>query len=152
MKSNFEGNRVYVPFRAGIISADENKWVIEGNDSLESLKHPKRPKRFEPKNIPIGEPVFIGTISRVKFDEVLEGHPWVVFDREIPQIHYWCEIQIRRDNTPIAETKICGSSGGGAWMLRPPIEPMVQIGDHAFALARLPSDDEVKQQMADEAT
>lgn len=150
MKSNFEGNRVYVPFRAGIIVADENSWLIEGDESLESLKHPKRPKRFEPKNIPVGEPVFIGTVSRVTFNEVLEDHPWVLFDREIPRIHYWCEVQIRRNNTPIAETEICGSSGGtaGPWMFRPPIEPMVQVGDHVYALARLATDDEIKQQMA----
>ena len=120
MKSNFEGNRVYVPFREGIIVGDENNWVIEGSDSLESLKHPKRPKRFEPKNIPIAESVFVGTVSRVKFDKDLEDHPWVVFDREIPRIHYWCEVQIRRDNAPIAETKIDTSRSsppalGTAW-------------------------------------
>jgi hypothetical protein len=154
MKSSFAGNRVYVPFVAGIIVADEKNWVIEGSEPLESRKHPKRPRRFEPKNVPIGEPVFIGTVSRVRIDEVLEGHPWVVFDREIPRLHYWCEVQIRRDNAPIAETKICGSSGGGAgpWMLRPPIEPMVQVGDRVFAVARLPTDDEIKRQTANEAT
>src|SRR5208337_4470784 len=97
-------------------------------DSLESLKHPARLKRFKPKNIPIDEPVFVGAISRVKVDKELEDHPWVVIDREIPRIHYWCEVQIRRDNITIVETTICGSSGGGAgpWMLRPPIRPMVQ--------------------------
>lgn len=153
MKSDFAGNRVYVPFRAGIVVA-EHDWAIEGSDSLESLKHPRRPKRFEPKNILIEEPVFIGIVSLVRFDELLEDHPWIVIDREIPRARYWCEVQIRRDNAPIAETKICGSSGGGAgpWMLRPPIEPMVQIGDHVFALARLPTDDEIKHQMASNAT
>ena len=124
MKSAFAGNRVYVPFRTGIIVINENNWAIEGNDSLESLKHPE-PERFEPKNIPIEEPVFIGIVIRVKFDELLEGYPCVVFDREIPRTHDYCEVQIRRNNAPIAETKICGNSGGGAgpWLLRPPIAP-----------------------------
>jgi hypothetical protein len=154
MKSKFAGNRVYVPFRVGIIVAEESKWVIEGDESLESLKRPIRPKRFEPKNIPIGEPLFVGTVIRVKPDEMLKDRWWIVLNRKIPRIHYWCELQIRRDNVPITETKVTGSGGGGAgpWLLQPPIEPVVQIGDQVFALARLPTDDEIKQQMENEAT
>lgn len=149
MKSSFEGNWVYVPFRSGVVVIDENDWVIEGDQSLEILKHPEREEHFEPRNIAIGEPAFVGIVTRVTFDEVFDDYPWVVLDRDIPPAHYWREVQIRRDDRTIAETQICGSSGGGAgpWMLRPPIEPMVQNGDHVFAVTRLPTDDEIKQQI-----
>ncbi len=154
MKSTFEGNRVYIPFRSGVVNSNEAEWVIEGDESLDTLKHPKREKRFEPKNIPIDPPVFIGIIDRVRFDEDLANYPWITLDRDIPRIHYWCEVRIHRDGQTIADTKICGSSGGGSgpWMLRPPIEPKVEVGDHVFAVSRLPTNDEIEHQMANEAT
>lgn len=154
MKSTFEGNRVYVPFRAGVVNENEDEWVIEGNDSLDALKRPKREQRFEPKNVPIDNPVFVGIVKRVTFDELLEGFPKITLDRDLPRIHYWCEMQIHRDGRVIADTKICGSSGGasGPWMLRPPFEPMIDIGDHVFAVSRLPNDCEIKEQMTKEAT
>jgi len=154
MKSTFEGNRVYIPFRSGVVNSSQAEWVVEGGGSLDAIKHPKREKRFEPKNIPIDKPVFIGIVDRVKFDELLDDYPWITLDREIPRIHYWCEMRIDRDGQTLADTKICGSSGGGSgpWMLRPPIEPMVEIGDHVFAVSRLPTNDEIEQQIANEAT
>ncbi len=112
MKSTFEGNRVYIPFRNGIVHEDENEWVIEGDDSLDELKHPKREKSFEPKNVPIDNPVFVGVVERVTFDELLEGYPNDYARSRPSAYHYWCEMRIHRDGRIIADTKICGSSGG----------------------------------------
>jgi hypothetical protein len=40
MKSHFEGDRVYIPFEAGMLVTDEQQWVIENREALEILKHP----------------------------------------------------------------------------------------------------------------
>ncbi len=153
MKSTFEGNRVYIPFRNGIVHEDENEWVIEGDDSLDELKHPKREKSFEPKNVPFDNPVFVGVVERVTFDELLEGYPNDYARSRPSAYHYWCEMRIHRVGRIIADTKICGSSGGGLgpWMLRPPVGSMIDIGDHVFCRVTTPNDREIREQKTKEA-
>lgn len=148
MKSNFDGNRVYVPFESNVIVADEKRWVIENGDALEVLKHPPKLQRFKPQNITLESPMFIGFIEEIAYDKNLENYLWIVLNQEIPRANYYCKVHVVRDEKVIARTEICGSSGGGAgpWMLKPPFDIALQIGDSVFAEERLPNNAEVESQ------
>jgi hypothetical protein len=154
MKSHFEGNRVYIPFEAGMLVTDEQQWVIENREALEILKHPPPAQRFTPQNIVLDSSIFIGFIQQITTDTFLEEYLWVVFNQDIPRANSWCKVQIIRDEKIIARTAICGSSGGlaGPWMLRPPFDVAPQIGDSVFAVERLPTNAEIEAQIASLAT
>lgn len=78
MKSDFFGDRVYIPFKDGGVIADESKWIVEGDSTLEGLR---RPKRQEPPNphfkIPLPQPVHIFTVDHVRDDEFGLGWKYI---------------------------------------------------------------------------
>lgn len=155
MKSRFIGKRVYVPFRAGVLVTDEAEWLTEDNESIAALKHPPpKPKRFEPQNIPLKLPVFVGVVSEVTYDDDFEDEPWIVVDRDIPDQYQWCAVQVRRREQIIVQADIEGSSGGpeGPWLLDVAAKSLVHIGDHVWVTERCPTDTEIEAQMAEQAT
>ena len=150
MKSRFEGERVYVPFRAGVLVSDENEWHVEGNEALASQKHPPPiPTPFEPQNIPLERPVFVGIVSEITFYDTLGDEPWIVVDRDIPTEYRWCNVQLRRKGEAVLEVEVGASSGGsrGPWLLDVESRSAVQVGDQVWVTERSPTETEIETQL-----
>jgi hypothetical protein len=148
MKSNFKGVSVYIPFLSGIIVADKDCWVVGGDVSLDSLIHPPiEPREFEPKNIPIESPVFVGIITQVKPHRNLEETSMIELDREIPKEHLGCAIQILRDGSPVVTAEIWGSIfRPGIWNVPEPPGHGTKPGDQIWAIERVPNAAEIADQ------
>ncbi|RLS54725.1 MAG: hypothetical protein DWH91_11095 [Planctomycetota bacterium] len=138
MKSEFFGPRVYVPFVAGRIVADDKQWIVEDGAELEPIRRFHKPKVEEPVNIALVTPVFLGVIRKMKRDEEMEEWAWVQFDRKIPRKHFWCVCDLVRDGKAIQKTSFSGSRSLNMWLLRGLTPDEVLLGDEIWALERQP--------------
>lgn len=145
LKSDFKGDRVYVPFVAGRVNPDEAAWVVENNTALETVRRYRRPEVVERSNIPLTTPVFLGKIQHRVRDEEMDNWVWVRLDREFSRQHYWCACKLLRDGERLAVTKLSGSRGRGRWLLSGLTERDVEINDELWATECLPETQPVQQ-------
>jgi hypothetical protein len=151
MKPHFKGPSVYIPFLSGVIVADKSRWVLRGDVSLDSLIHPPiEPKKFQPKNVPIESPVFLGIVKHTAPHVILEEDSCICLDREVLKEHLWCAIHIVRDGSPAVTAEIGGhtlqNDLSGIWHVCEPLGHRIEIGDQIWAIERIPNKVEIVEQ------